>query len=540
MVNDYLKKFEFNYESSATGSFLIVSVDASENVLSYQVEMLANNPNRNILSLDIRQKDSKHNFYYNITSKLALSQYLKRNKLKREDFINIFKDILKTILNSKDFLLSDKSYLLNEDYIYINPNTMEVSLVYLPLSIDSNINEQLKSFTMNFIMFSANIDETNNDNFLQRILNLLKSDTFNILEFDRLLDDLKSESNMRKQAAQEPVPQRQDIQRQVLPVSAAPKSVASKPVAPKPDMSKATAPQPKAQKAGIPIPSAKTANAKTPGVKAPGTSRPTSQAPAIGRPAKAANAAENTVVKMKYRTSVIIIGIVLQVVIIIGSIALLASGAMDSLGNELIINIFGIGILAGAISYAIWKTILNEKNKVEVVSTVRSATTVNTQVNMNKRNFTSAPNMQNTPTVNEVPSQPRKSLNNAPNSYNPLNETTLLAPSPLEETVYLGISNSYPYLQGKRDGITEEIMISKPSFIIGRLKSQVDYVSQNNAVGKVHAELITKDGLYFIKDLNSRNGTFVNGTRLAANTEHEIMNNDKITFANSEYVFITP
>jgi len=43
-----------------------------------------------------------------------------------------------------------------------------------------------------------------------------------------------------------------------------------------------------------------------------------------------------------------------------------------------------------------------------------------------------------------------------------------------------------------------------------------------------------------VKDLNSKNGTFVNGVRIAANTEYEIKNNDKITFANSEYVFIIP
>jgi len=169
MVNDYLKKFEFNYESSATGSFLVVSTDAGENVLLYQVEMLASNPNKNILPLDIRQKDAKYNFYYNITSKLALSQYLKRNKLKRNDFINIFKDITKTILSAKDYLLSDRSFILNEDYIFIDPNTMDVSLVYLPLNIENNVNEQLKNFTMNFIMFSANIEENNSDNFLQRI-----------------------------------------------------------------------------------------------------------------------------------------------------------------------------------------------------------------------------------------------------------------------------------------------------------------------------------------------------------------------------------
>jgi len=81
---------------------------------------------------------------------------------------------------------------------------MDVSLVYLPLNIENNVNEQLKNFTMNFIMFSANIEENNSDNFLQRILNLLKSDTFNILEFNKLLNDLEAESGMPKPVVQNP------------------------------------------------------------------------------------------------------------------------------------------------------------------------------------------------------------------------------------------------------------------------------------------------------------------------------------------------
>ncbi|GAE88791.1 DUF6382 domain-containing protein [Acetivibrio straminisolvens] len=521
MVNDYLKKFEFNYESSATGSFLVVSTDAGENVLLYQVEMLANNPNRNILPLDIRQKDSKHNFYYNITSKLALSQYLRRNKLKRDDFINIFKDILKTILSSKDYLLSDRSYILNEDYIYIVPNTMEVSLAYLPLNIDINVNDQLKNFTMNFIMFSANIDETNNDNFLQRILNLLKSDTFSILEFSKLLNDLKLETDIPKPEVQKPV-----IQEHNVPVQPAPAPAAPKASAPRPNIPKAPVSKPDVPKSGIPKPN---------------VPRPAPQGPVSAAPAKpAVNTAEKTVVRIKYKTGVLIAGAILQAVIIIGSIALLASGAMDSLGNEPIVNMLGIGILAGALSYAVWKTVLNEKNKVETVSTVRERPAAKPQINMEKRNFTTVSNNQSIPPINKAPSQPESNFNNAASTPNSLNETTVIFPSPLEETVYLGTSNSYPYLQGTMNGVMEQIIINKPSFVIGRLKSQVDYISQNNAVGKVHAEIISRDGRYFVKDLNSRNGTFVNGIRLAANTEHEIKNNDKITFANSEYTFIIP
>jgi len=37
---------------------------------------------------------------------------------------------------------------------------MDVSLVYLPLNIENNVNEQLKNFTMNFIMFSAILRKT--------------------------------------------------------------------------------------------------------------------------------------------------------------------------------------------------------------------------------------------------------------------------------------------------------------------------------------------------------------------------------------------
>lgn len=520
MVNDYLKKFEFNYESSATGSFLVVSTDAGENVLLYQVEMLASNPNKNILPLDIRQKDAKYNFYYNITSKLALSQYLKRNKLKRNDFINIFKDITKTILSAKDYLLSDRSFILNEDYIFIDPNTMDVSLVYLPLNIENNVNEQLKNFTMNFIMFSANIEENNSDNFLQRILNLLKSDTFNILEFNKLLNDLEAESGMPKPVVQNPA-----VSEQNVPLQASPTPAPPKPNIPGQDIPKTSVPKPQTPK---------------PGPIRPNVPKTAPQGQVAQRPSKPVNTNEKTVVKMKYKTSVIIIGAVLQAVIVIGSVVLLASGAMDSLGNEPIVNILGIGILAGAISYALWKTILNEKNKVETVTKVVEKPDPRPQINMEKRNFTTVPNMPNVPPRNNTPSQPEYNFNNAGNARNPLNETTVIFPTHVEETVYLGTSNSYPYLQGTVNGVTEQIIINKPSFIIGRLKSQVDYISQNNAVGKVHAEIISRDGRYFVKDLNSKNGTFVNGVRIAANTEYEIKNNDKITFANSEYVFIIP
>ena len=115
----------------------------------------------------------------------------------------------------------------------------------------------------------------------------------------------------------------------------------------------------------------------------------------------------------------------------------------------------------------------------------------------------------------------------------------VISNSSVSETVFLGTAfKRNPLLKVIKTGNAEEIVINKPSFIIGRLDGQVDYVHSNNAIGKVHAEIITREGCYYLKDLNSKNGTFVNGKRLESNTEYEIKNNDKITLANSDFVFI--
>ncbi len=108
----------------------------------------------------------------------------------------------------------------------------------------------------------------------------------------------------------------------------------------------------------------------------------------------------------------------------------------------------------------------------------------------------------------------------------------------METSVIGDQRTSYAYLAGCQENLHERICINKSGFIIGRMKNQVDYVSQNNVVGKVHAEIIIKEGVHYIRDLNSRNGTYVNGERIVSNVLHVIKNNDRIVFANSEYKFI--
>lgn len=94
----------------------------------------------------------------------------------------------------------------------------------------------------------------------------------------------------------------------------------------------------------------------------------------------------------------------------------------------------------------------------------------------------------------------------------------------------------FPYLI--RVNHYEKIMIDKPVFRIGKEKSYVDYfVANNNAVSRIHADIITENNQYFIKDNNSTNHTFVNGTVIDINQKTEIFDGDALMFANEPFEF---
>jgi hypothetical protein len=93
------------------------------------------------------------------------------------------------------------------------------------------------------------------------------------------------------------------------------------------------------------------------------------------------------------------------------------------------------------------------------------------------------------------------------------------------------------YLLSKKPGTMERIYIDKKKFRIGRIPGEVDYVSDNIAIGKIHAEIRKNIDKYYLVDLKSKNGTYVNGEKLHSNELYEIKNEDIIVFANSECTF---
>lgn len=78
--------------------------------------------------------------------------------------------------------------------------------------------------------------------------------------------------------------------------------------------------------------------------------------------------------------------------------------------------------------------------------------------------------------------------------------------------------------------------IDVPEFIIGKNPAQVNgVISFNKAISRVHCKISYQNNSYFITDLGSANGTYVNKSRLAAQHPQKIKSGDTIRLANSDF-----
>ena len=74
-----------------------------------------------------------------------------------------------------------------------------------------------------------------------------------------------------------------------------------------------------------------------------------------------------------------------------------------------------------------------------------------------------------------------------------------------------------PWLQitDRDTGAVERVAIGKPSFVIGKLGSN-DLCLDKQNISRAHCQIVSINGNYIIRDLGSRNGTYVEGRRIAS------------------------
>ena len=87
------------------------------------------------------------------------------------------------------------------------------------------------------------------------------------------------------------------------------------------------------------------------------------------------------------------------------------------------------------------------------------------------------------------------------------------------------------------DGKSESISIAYFPFLIGKQENLTDYTLCRDTVSRIHVRIDQKEENYLLTDLNSTNGTSVNGRKLENNETVNLKIGDQIGIADLYFSF---
>ena len=137
-----LSQVQISYENMGASSYLEAAFSPQAGLVNYQLEMLAANEISHFLPVTKRVMNGETVAYYNISSKIALSQIMRRRKLSKMELVQILKGFLSAAGDGEQYQLPAGGIVMEADYIFVDPSTMEPSFVYLPVSVPQEKGDQ--------------------------------------------------------------------------------------------------------------------------------------------------------------------------------------------------------------------------------------------------------------------------------------------------------------------------------------------------------------------------------------------------------------
>ena len=119
-------------------------------------------------------------------------------------------------------------------------------------------------------------------------------------------------------------------------------------------------------------------------------------------------------------------------------------------------------------------------------------------------------------------------------------ESPVTAEENYGETVVLseGAASGPAALVSREAGELATIYLQEEITVVGKLSAAADAVIDLPTVSRIHAKIRKVEEEYYLTDLNSRNGTVVNGRILKSGEEYCLQNEDEVDFAQARYIFL--
>jgi FOG: FHA domain len=552
----------------------------------YSLNMVLNNQIPGLLKLELRAVDNISQYYYNITSKQSISWILEKGNISKAQIKKVMTNMIDIMEQSREYLLEENDFVLNPEHIFINLINWEITLCYFP-GYNQNIQRQLRDM----IAYFMNKIDHKDEGAVLLIYGLYKVSMEEDCTFDRLkllieeqeVLSLPNEELQNYAVPEEDIPDYSSLHKvgldqKELNMNISDKSIMNKNVwnkrngnnenHSKEDRNKGDHNKKNQNKENYNKVNQNKVNQKKEIQKKKNRKKEN-----LNRGFLKQDNADEKVLQYSYKTiifcgvSVIIALLFIIMAAFTGFIYHQGSKHIDYVKAFAVLLIIG-GIEAYALNHILGqnKPIEQENNQQDTTkspnvsgilgpitdkwspmvpfsnsqeSVARSSTT---QPTLNQSSVIYSAMTQSALTHEVIfPGEHQVPYDEAPDyKASHYKEENSLDDMENENTVVLGyaVEEKKYKLSPLDKNLYQEIELKEFPFFIGKLKMKVDFTIEHNSVSRFHAKVDKISDSFYISDLNSTNGTFVNQIRLEVNEKKLLQQGDEIAFADIKYQFI--
>lgn len=541
---------QVSYKRDMNHNYLILDPEEQIYGSEYQIRMLSMNDIRGLLKCNMKKMDGKVYFYYEVTSKQSLERIFEKSTMTMDDIKTLLLGVKSSIENVAAYLLEPDHVLLDPSYIYMDIETKEPCLCYLPSykgSITSSFKELAEfilkrldhndhgavslgydiyrqtteeNFSIEQIIQSVYRVQTSSDLRLSRKSGQPGEPDVNAELTSKASKSVKAEMNQKEELEESPFIDTTDaeLKRQILGEKEDGK--VKEKSGQKRDKNK------EIKNKDIKVKERKVKEVKKNNEvkgKHDKSSYYNRKEDGKNKPGREIRGSHKICDMVNFKLNFFIITVTAAIIGGIFAAGSYLEADMTLLGGIVFSVLGGAGYFTSFINRK--KLNKNEKQIKGNSDIDNIAEFLEEDENDIEAGVISGMEAAFRPDM-QLRSQTKIEEGYQAEKEEQIGQTTILCGD--EELKKLCFISMEPHLRGN-------ILLYDKTLYIGKMKSKVDVRIDLPVVSRVHAKIWQEEGSFYVMDLNSMNGTFLNGERLEANEKREIRPSDEVAFASASY-----
>lgn len=190
-----MRKISFKVRNIGSEKYLSYILDDDCEFDEELLDYLEENKIPELIDIIYEEDDENDYLTYNVTGRTTVDALLS-NTVNAEKILGIIRGIASGIVNLRDLGIPASYVILHRNFTYVNPVTYDIGMLCVPVESEANINAEFRMFVKD-ILTSVTYDDSEDCNYVAKLLNLLNADKFNVRNFFAQLTELMQSAGMQ-------------------------------------------------------------------------------------------------------------------------------------------------------------------------------------------------------------------------------------------------------------------------------------------------------------------------------------------------------